>query len=69
MSFGAPLAFDPKAPIADERRRLCGAIMDAITDMAVSQPLHTVVPYPNIPRRLYPKNLPLEVYADESKEN
>ena len=69
MSFGAPLPFDPKAPIADERRRLCGALMDAITDMAVAQPLHTVIPYPNIPKRLYPKNLPLEVYANESAEN
>ena len=69
MSFGAPLPFDPDAPIADERRRLCGALMDAITDMAVAQPLHTVIPYPNIPKRLYPKNRPLEVYANESAEN
>ena len=66
MSFAPALRFDPAAPIADERKRLCGAIMDAITEMAVSQPLHTVVPYPNIPKRQYPKNLPLKDYTHEN---
>ena len=39
--------------------------MDAITEIAVAQPEHTVVPYPNIPKSQYPKNIPLEVYTDE----
>ena len=33
--------------------------------MALAQPEHTVVPYPNIPKKQYPKNIPLEVYAHE----
>ena len=65
MCFGEPLRFDASAPIADERRRLCGALMDRITDIAVALPEHTVVPYPNIPRRDYPKNIPREVKYDE----
>ena len=65
MFFGDPVRFHHDAPIADERRRICNALMDAITDIAVAQPEHTVIPYPNIPKRLYPKNIPLEVYTDE----
>jgi hypothetical protein len=65
LFFGEPIRFRADAPIADERRRICGALMDAITEIAVAQPEHTVIPYPNIPKRLYPKNIPLEVYTDE----
>jgi hypothetical protein len=65
MYFGEPIPFRHDAPIADERRRICDALMDAITDIAVSLPEHTVVPYPNIPKSQYPKNIPLEVYRDE----
>lgn len=63
--YGAPLSFDPQPPIAEERRRICTTLMDAITDIAVSLPEHTVVPYPNIPKMQYPKNVPLEVYSHE----
>ena len=45
--------------------RLCAALTDAITALAVSLPEHTVIPYRNIPRRQYPKNIPIEVYTDE----
>ena len=65
MYFGAPIAFDPKAPIARERKRICSALMDAITAMAVSLPEHVVVPYPNVPKKQYPKNIPLEVRIHE----
>lgn len=65
LFYGDPIRFHADAPIAEERRRICDALMDAITDIALSQPEHTVVPYPNIPRRDYPKNIPLEVYRDE----
>ncbi|MBO5569940.1 MAG: hypothetical protein J6A79_13555, partial [Clostridia bacterium] len=65
MFYGKPIAFDPTAPIADERRRICEALMDAITDIAVSLPEHIVVPYPNIPKKQYPKNIPLEVYTHD----
>lgn len=65
MFYGKPIAFDPTAPIAEERRRICEALMDAITDIAVSLPEHIVVPYPNIPKKQYPKNIPLEVYTHD----
>ena len=56
MHFGSPVRYDPDSDIAAERRRICGAMMDAITDIAVSLPEHTVVPYRNIPKKLYPSN-------------
>ena len=43
----------------------CRALMDEITAMAVSLPEHTVVPYTNVPKKQYPKNIPLEVWSDE----
>lgn len=67
LTFGAPVRFDPAAPIAEERQRICGALMDSITEMAVALPEHTVIPYPNIPKRDYPKNIPLEVYEKHEK--
>ena len=63
--YGKPIFFQPDAPLAEERRRICDELMDAITDTAVSLPEHTVIPYPNIPRKQYPKNIPLEVCSDE----
>ena len=63
--YGEPVRFDPTAPIAGERRRICNALMDRITQIAVAQPEHTVVPYPNISKRLYPQNIPLEVFSNE----
>lgn len=51
--------------LAEERKRICDALMDDITAMALSLPEHTVVPYPNIPKKQYPKNTPLEVYPRE----
>ena len=65
LYFGDPIRFDPAAPIAGERARICSYLSDAITDIACSLPEHTVVPYRNIRKRDYPKNLPLEVYTDE----
>lgn len=63
--IGKPVRFDPGAPIEFERERICKAMKDAITEMAASLPEHTVIPYRNIPKRLYPKNIPIEVYTDE----
>ena len=64
--FGKPIPFWPDAPIEAERQRICDALADAITELAVSLPPHTVVPYPNIPKKQYPKNLPLEVYDEKT---
>lgn len=54
--FCKPIRFDPTAPIAEERRRICQALMDSITAQAESLPEHIVVPYPNIPKKDYKTN-------------
>lgn len=56
MYLGDPIPFSGETPIAQERRRICDGMMKAITDMAEGLPEHTVIPYLNIPKRLYPKN-------------
>ncbi len=65
MVLGKPLPFDPQAPVKSERRRICDAMMADITALAAALPLHTVVPYRNIPKKLYPKNIPVEVAPHE----
>ena len=65
MYFGKPIRFDPDAPIAEERSRICKYLMQEITEIAVSLPEHTVIPYRNIPKKHYPSNIPKE----ESHEN
>jgi len=67
LTFGKPIRFRASAPIAEERRRICGGLMDAITEIATSLPEHTVVPYPNVSKRFYPRNIPLEVWTNEEK--
>lgn len=54
--FGSPIAFRPEVPIAEERERICRLLREEITALAEALPEHTVVPYRNIPKRLYPKN-------------
>ena len=54
MVLGEPIAFDHTAPIKEERVRICQALMDAVTELALQLPPHRVVPYPNVPKREYP---------------
>ncbi|MBE6636221.1 MAG: hypothetical protein E7618_00275 [Ruminococcaceae bacterium] len=54
--LGKPIMFSPEAPIEEERRRICHYLMQEITAIAKSLPEHTVIPYPNIPKRKYPTN-------------
>ena len=56
MFVGTPIRFNPQAPIAQERQRICRYLMEQITSIATTLPVHTVVPYHNIPKRQYPKN-------------
>ena len=56
--FGPPIRYDPDAAPDAERRRICGALMDAVTEIARAQPRHRVVPYPNLPKSAYPCNKP-----------
>ena len=59
--LGTPIRFDPDAPITSERERIKEYLMTAITGIAVALPEHTVVPYLNLPRAAYPKNVLCEV--------
>ena len=63
--IGTPIRFDTEAPIESERQRIKEYLMGEITAMAVSLPEHTVVPYLNLPRSAYPKNVPCEVSLRE----
>lgn len=56
MYLGKPVKFNPHADITEERRRICDYLMEEITAIARDLPLHTVVPYRNIPKKDYPKN-------------
>lgn len=56
MYLGAPIRFQADQPMEEERRRICDYLMGRITDIACDLPTHTVVPYRNIPRKLYPLN-------------
>ena len=60
MHFGKPILFDPDTPMDKERDCICRYLMDEITDIAVSLPEHTVIPYRNIPKKYYPKNVSKE---------
>lgn len=56
MYIGKPIVFDSSNDINDERARICSALSEAITEMAVNLPKHTVIPYPNIPKKRYLTN-------------
>ena len=58
--LGQPIRFCADAPIKEERERICCYLMDEITEIACNLPRHTVVPYRNIPKKQYPKNIPEE---------
>lgn len=56
MYLGKPIYFDPDKPMPEERKRISEYCMQEITDIAQALPLHTVIPYRNIPKKLYPTN-------------
>ena len=62
ICFGKPVRFCAATPYEAERKRIREVLMAEITALAASLPEHTVVPYRNIPKKDYPKNLPIEVY-------
>ena len=63
-----PVVFNPDTPLPEERERIGRLLMDRITEKAVSLPRHTVVPYPNIPKKHYPQNYPLKVENNETEQ-
>lgn len=66
MYLGEPIKFSADTPIAEERRRICDYLMNKITDIAISLPEHTVIPYRNIPKKYYPKNIQKEERNEKS---
>ncbi len=56
MYIGKPVRYSHDAGISDERDRITKYLMSEITDIATSLPCHTVVPYKNLPRKLYHTN-------------
>ena len=57
-----PIAFDPTAPIQEERKRICAYLMEAITEKADSLPLHATFGYR---KSLNTYNRPLEEKPNE----
>lgn len=66
MFLGKPIRFRHDIPIEEERQRICRYLKEEITALAAAQPKHTVVPYRNIRKRDYPKNIPVEVSYEET---
>lgn len=66
MYLGEPVRFQSDTPMDRERARICTYLMDSITRMATKLPLHTVVPYRNMPAKDYPQNKPEEETVCES---
>ena len=56
MYIGKGTKFNKDADISAERQRITSYLMDAITDIALNLPGHTVIPYANIPQKDYPSN-------------
>lgn len=51
MLFGVPIKFDGTAPIETERKRICAYLMDEITRLAKTLPVHKVIPFNPIPKK------------------
>ncbi len=56
MVLGKPVRFRADQPMDEERERIRSYLTGEITRLAEELPLHTVVPYRNIPKNRYPKN-------------
>ena len=56
MFIEKPISYDKDSNMQDEKHRICAYLMETITEKGRSLPAHTVVPYPNIPKKDYPKN-------------
>lgn len=54
--IGHGILFNPEAPIEQERKRISSVMAEEITKLARELPLHTVVPYRNIPKKYYLTN-------------
>ena len=66
LYLGTPIPFRPDVPIAQERERICGELMEQITKIGTSLPRHRVVPYNNVSKKEYPYNISSEVSHEET---
>lgn len=64
--FGTPIPFNPENSIAQERTRINSGMMEEITRIAESLPEHTVIPYPNLPKKCYKTNHATEAIIHET---
>lgn len=53
---GKPIKFDSSAPIKEQRKVICDYLKTEITKLAKDLPVHSVVPYANVPKKQYPKS-------------
>ena len=56
MYIGKGTDFNGENSIEDERKRISEYLSNEITDIARGLPLHTVIPYRNIPKKYYLTN-------------
>ena len=56
MFIEKPIVYDHNIPVQEQRTHICRYLMQTITAKGQSLPRHTVVPYPNIPKKDYPMN-------------
>ena len=54
--FAKPIKFDASSPIDEQRKKICSYIMDEITGLAKTLPVHTVIPFNNVPKSEYKKS-------------
>jgi len=56
MVIGKPVRYSSENHPVQERRRICDCMKQEITRLGRELPEHTVVPYPNMPKKDYPSN-------------
>ncbi len=64
INFGRPIQYNVNAESDKERIRISKYLMAEISSTAINLPLHTVVPYRNVPKKYYPKNKEEQHKAD-----
>ena len=64
LVFGKPIRYCAAYSKDQDRERICDYLMKEITALAYSLPAHTVVPYKNIPKKMYPSNVISEGTAE-----
>jgi len=54
--LGKPIKFDASKPVNEQRKIICDYLKSEITALAKDLPPHTVVPYNNVKKKLFPKS-------------